>query len=203
MKIYLVRHGETEWNKQKKLQGQSDIPLNEYGRELARITAEGLKDIPFEAVYASPLGRAVETAKIITGDREVPFTTDERLKEMSFGIEEGGDILKIREDTTDPLYNFLKKPEYFNPPEKGESFYDIYARSRSFMEEMLLPLENQYENILMVAHGALNRSILNQIADIPMENFWQIQLLNCAVSEIVLKNGKFRIAEPGKLYYEL
>ena len=61
MKIYFVRHGETIWNKEKKIQGQSDIPLNEYGRELAYVTANALQDIPFDIVYSSPLIRAKET----------------------------------------------------------------------------------------------------------------------------------------------
>ena len=65
MKIYLIRHGETEWNKECRLQGQTDIELNEYGRELAAITSEALKDIPFEIIFHSPLNRAEETARIL------------------------------------------------------------------------------------------------------------------------------------------
>lgn len=202
MKIYLVRHGETMWNKARKLQGQSDVPLNEYGRKLAYITAEGLKDISFDAVYASPLGRAVETAQIISGDRQIPFTTDERLMEMCFGVEEGADIPAIKKNPKDPLYNFLNKPEAFVPPEKGESFSDIYARSRSFMENIIIPLEEKYDNILLVAHGALNRSILNPICQIPVKDFWQIRLLNCAVSVLSLENGRFSVTQPGKIFYE-
>lgn len=65
MKLYLIRHGETDWNKEFKIQGSSDIELNEYGRELAFITREGLRHIPFDIAYTSPLKRAKETAEII------------------------------------------------------------------------------------------------------------------------------------------
>ena len=65
MKIYFVRHGETDWNKERKIQGQVDIPLNEFGRHLARETAKGLRDVPFDVCFTSPLGRARETAEII------------------------------------------------------------------------------------------------------------------------------------------
>lgn len=69
MKLYLIRHGETDWNKEFKIQGSSDIELNEYGRELAFITREGLRHIPFDIAYTSPLKRAKETAEIILGGR--------------------------------------------------------------------------------------------------------------------------------------
>lgn len=69
LKLYLIRHGETDWNKEFKIQGSSDIELNEYGRELAFITREGLRHIPFDIAYTSPLKRAKETAEIILGGR--------------------------------------------------------------------------------------------------------------------------------------
>ena len=69
MKLYMIRHGETDWNKTRQLQGKSDIPLNDFGRKLAAETAEALKDVPFHLVITSPLSRARETALIIKGDR--------------------------------------------------------------------------------------------------------------------------------------
>lgn len=89
MKIYLFRHGETEWNRTRRLQGQSDIALNAFGRELAVKTAEALREIAFDRAFCSPLLRAAETAQIILGDRPVSLVSDERLKEMFFGEHEG------------------------------------------------------------------------------------------------------------------
>ena len=82
LKVYLIRHGETDWNSVRKLQGQTDIRLNDYGIELAKLTAEGLKDVDFDLIYSSPLIRAVETAQIIKGDRELEIHTDDRIKEF-------------------------------------------------------------------------------------------------------------------------
>ena len=62
MKLYIIRHGETEWNVKRRFQGRSDIPLNEEGRRLARITSEALRSVPFTRIYTSPLKRAYETA---------------------------------------------------------------------------------------------------------------------------------------------
>ena len=86
MDIYLIRHGETDWNHMKKLQGTTDIPLNAYGIELAEKTAEGLKDVPFDRIYTSPLIRARKTAEIIRRDRPIEIIETDGLKEISFRI---------------------------------------------------------------------------------------------------------------------
>lgn len=202
MKIYLVRHGETEWNKEYLLQGQADTKLNDYGRELARITSEALKEIPFDIIFHSPLNRAEETARILKRDREIPILADERLKEMNFGISEGCHIPTIKNMPEDPMYNFLKHPGKYLPPKNGERFEEVYKRSLDFMTREILPLEEKYKNVLIVAHGALNRSILNPIADIPVSDFWRIRLKNCAVSVINLMDGKFTIESEGEIYYQ-
>ncbi|MBO4987957.1 MAG: histidine phosphatase family protein [Lachnospiraceae bacterium] len=201
MKIYLVRHGETEWNKEYRLQGQADTRLNDYGRELAQITAEALKDIPFDVIYHSPLNRAEETAVILKKSRTIDIIADERIKEMSFGTAEGCHILSIKNNPEDPMYNFLKHPGDYIPPENGERFEEVAARSAEFMEETILPLEGKYQNVLIVAHGAVNRTILNAIAGIPVSDFWNIRLKNCAVSIIDLTNGILTIEQEGAIYY--
>lgn len=201
MKIYLVRHGETEWNKEYRLQGQADTRLNDYGRELAQITAEALKDIPFDVIYHSPLNRAEETAVILKQSRTIDIIADERIKEMSFGTAEGCHILSIKNNPEDPMYNFLKHPGDYIPPENGERFEDVAARSAEFMKETILPLEGKYQNVLIVAHGAVNRTILNAIAGIPVSDFWNIRLKNCAVSIIDLTNGILTIEQEGAIYY--
>ncbi len=85
MEIYIVRHGTTPWNEKKKLQGSVDKELNEAGRRVARLTGEGVRDIPFDRIYSSPLKRAYETAELIRNGREIPIDTDDRLKEIDFG----------------------------------------------------------------------------------------------------------------------
>lgn len=202
MKIYLIRHGETEWNKEYRLQGQADTKLNDYGRELARTTAEALKEIPFDVIYHSPLNRAKETAEILKRDRKIELISDERLLEMSFGIAEGCFIGEIKDNPKNPMFNFLKNPDKYIPPQNGESFEDVYVRSGDFLKEELLPLEKSYQNIMVVAHGAVNRTILNAIAEIPISDFWNIRLKNCAVSIIDLTDGEWTLEEEGRIYYQ-
>jgi len=201
MRIYLMRHGETDWNEKKKLQGQSDIPLNEFGRELAVKTAEGLRDVDFDAVFASPLVRAWETARIVVDGRKLPVMTDERLKEICFGEGEGQDINLAKRDPNHPMHNFFCSPGCYVPLEGGETFAQARERGRSFFAERILPLEGSCENILIVAHGAFNRTVLNRIADIPDEEFWRISLPNCAVSILALEKGALSILEESRVYY--
>lgn len=108
MDIYLIRHGETDWNRMKKLQGTTDIPLNAYGIELAEKTAEGLKDVPFDRIYTSPLIRARKTAEIIRGDRPIEIIETDGLKEISFGDYEDSAIFRIITPFPNPDFvNFL------------------------------------------------------------------------------------------------
>ena len=87
--LYIMRHGKTDWNALHKMQGRTDIPLNEEGREMAAATGEKYRDLHFDVCYCSPLSRARETAEIFLRGREVPIHADERLMEMSFGTYEG------------------------------------------------------------------------------------------------------------------
>ncbi len=201
MILYLFRHGETDWNRARRLQGQSDIPLNEFGRELAEKTADALRDITFDRAFSSPLGRAVETARILLGARNVPLTTDKRLMEINFGDCEGRGFDEAKKDPGHPLYNFFCQPQDYVPPAGGETFQAAAARSLAFLQEQILPLEGRCETILITAHGALNRCILNTITEAPLERFWQTALPNCAASILSLENGRFRIIEESRVYY--
>ena len=202
MKIYLVRHGETDWNKVGKLQGQCDVPLNEYGISLAEKTADGLADVPFDAAFSSPLCRAAETARIILGERNTPLYLDDRLKEIGFGVMEATDYILARQNKEHPVYKFFKTPVDYQPPEGGESFEQLYARSAEFLSDKTLHLEGKLETVLIVGHGALNRSVLNPLAGVPVEDFWRIGMPNCAVSLLSLESGRFKILEESRVYYE-
>lgn len=201
MLIYLMRHGETDWNKARRLQGHSDIPLNEFGIELAVKTAEGLKDVAFDIAFSSPLKRAFVTAQTVLGDRRIPLVTDERLMEMNFGQSEGQNFDQMRKNPNHPFYPFLCEPEHYAPTDGGESIGQAKERAGAFLREKILPLEESCENVLIVAHGALNRCILNPLAGIPDSDFWRIKLPNCAVSILSLENGKFSILEESRVYY--
>lgn len=201
MKIYLIRHGETDWNKKGKLQGSVDIPLNAYGIELAEITSEKMKDVPIEIIYSSPLQRAHRTAEIMRRGRDIPIIVDERLREMDFGIYEGSLVKEAAECRDNPLYNFMKHPEKYHAAD-GEEFTQVIDRAGSFIREVLYPAQNKYENVMLAVHGAFIRCFLRCVEQRPLSEFWSnIPQKNCAVTTIEMKNNRMKILEEGKLYY--
>ena len=84
MKLYIIRHGETKWNVERRLQGASDTDLNEKGIALAKVTGEALKEVPFFCCFTSPLKRAKETARLVLGEKEIPVYLDERIQAVSY-----------------------------------------------------------------------------------------------------------------------
>lgn len=201
MLIYLVRHGETDYNKAHKLQGWSDVPLNENGIELAKKTAEGMKDISFDYVFSSPLDRAYTTAEIIVGARDLKIEKDDRLKEINLASYEGIPKSVVVDDENHPMHNYFCKPGEYNPTGGPESFDDVKKRVKEFLTEKIIPLEKKCQSILIVGHGCMNHCILNPILGIGNDEFRKIQLKNCAVSIISLENGEFSVIEPNKVYY--
>ena len=93
--LYIMRHGKTDWNELHKLQGRTDIPLNEYGIELAKITSDGIEKegLQFDIIYASPLSRARKTAEIVRGTHTTEIVIDDRIIEMNFGKSESEILL--------------------------------------------------------------------------------------------------------------
>ena len=167
MRVYLFRHGETDWNVTRRVQGMSDIPLNENGIAQAREVAQKIAGIRFDAAYASTLGRARQTAEILLGIDGTPdaagsaekgtaaseaaarkhdrptLQLDARLAEFNFGKEEGDDLEHIVSDEHDPLHDFILAPDQYIPPEGAESIDDVWLRMKSFFEEVLVPLERE------------------------------------------------------------
>ena len=152
MKIYLVRHGQTDWNYQKKIQGQQDVDINEQGIRQAEKLAEILKNVPFEYAVCSPLTRAHHTAEILLKYHSVPLSYDERLKEIYLGEWEGKTHKEVMTQEKNPVWQYFHCPENYHPDGDMESLEKLYRRGEAFVREVLFPLEDHYETILVVAH---------------------------------------------------
>lgn len=203
MKLYLVRHGETDWNKARRIQGQADIPLNEFGRSLAVKTAAGLKEIPFAACYSSPLGRAVETAKLILAGRDVPVMTDGRIAEMAFGEWEGKCCSKEGWELPERFHAFFNDPEHYEPAGGGEDFAQVRKRTGEFLTWLSTQKKYEGENILVATHGAALAGMLNYMKKKPLSEYWgQGVHKNCAVTEVQVTDGQFYILSENQTYYD-
>lgn len=206
MLVYLIRHGETDLNKQKILQGQSDHELNDYGRELATVTGKALKWVQFNKVYSSPLLRAKETARLVLRDNifELPELQEElRIQEISFGDYEGYCYGKEGFNVPDPDFRyFFEAPEKYPAPPNGESFWDVVARTRDFWNELVRNEDNADKTILVSTHGCALKAILMGIKNLELKDFWGEGVhKNCAVTIVEVKDGVTTILEDGKIYY--
>jgi probable phosphoglycerate mutase len=195
MDIYLIRHGETDWNKVKRLQGVTDIPLNAYGIELAEQAAEGLRDVPFDRIYSSPLIRARKTAEIIRRDRKIPIILTDGLLEISFGEYEGLTFLPDQYNIPQPGFRkFFDDPEHYDTPPGGESLIHLRQRTSSFVREIMDEPDNENRTILMASHGAAIRGILSGLQNLPIANFWEGPVhKNCGVTKLHVEHGNFTI----------
>lgn len=199
MYIYIVRHGQTEWNKQVRLQGRSDIPLNEEGKRMAEHTSAGLTDVAFTRIYSSPLKRAIETAEIIRGSRNISVNIDERIVEMGFGEFEGIEFEKSRLEDYGELNNFFKHPHLYIPPVGGESIKMLRDRTASFMSDILSLNDN--EIILVVTHGAAISGLLAFINKADDEHLWGVGVhKNCAVTILEKIDKNVNIIQLNKSY---
>ncbi len=160
-KIYLIRHGQTDWNRAGKIQGMRDIPLNEAGREQARRLAEGMAGRPVARVFSSSLQRARETAQILADSQGIPLYLVKGLEEISYGDWEGMSMEEIRQRFPNEFAAWWEDPVKGAPP-KGESQMDVLIRSARAMEAVKANMaEDSAEAVAVVSHGATICCILS------------------------------------------
>lgn len=180
--LYIMRHGRTDWNDCHKLQGRTDIPLNDNGRLMAEEAREQYKDIHFDVCFCSPLIRAKETAEIFLKDRDIDIIYDDRLREMSFGIYEGiQDSFSIPDC---PINVFFWNPENYKGVEGGETLEELYARTGEFLDEKVYPLLKEGKDVVIIGHGAMNSSILCQVRNVPVKDYWKAGIKNCELMKL-------------------
>ncbi len=204
MLLYIIRHGETEWNVQRRTQGSSDIPLNENGRELARITAQGLKDVKFDLVITSPLSRAVETARLIVGERDVPFVMEPRIQEIGWGEWEGYYMEDfVNNDFMEVFQRMRQDPYHFQGAPGGESTMQVCERTKAFYEDLIHNPQYQDLTILVSTHGFAVRALLRNVYE-DTSDFWHGEVPpNCGINIVRVENGKSTLEEEDKIFYDI
>jgi alpha-ribazole phosphatase len=189
MNIYLVRHGETQENKNKLYYGNLDVSLNEKGKTQALKASEALREINFDRVYTSERSRTKETASLILNGRSNPFMIDKRINEMDFGEFEGKDFKEIQRLYPKEYEAWKNNWKEFSLP-GGESYTEVYKRVDNFMEELL---KENYKNVLVVSHGGIIRTILCYVLGGNLDNFWKFSSNNCDLCLIKYEYGNIFI----------
>ncbi len=186
-RIFLIRHGETNWNKEGRFQGQINIPLNDNGKDQARKTFEYLRNISFNKAFSSSMHRPYETAQIILqNNKDLEIAKIDSLVEISHGLWEGKLEAEIREEWPILLRNWHDKPEEVIMP-NGESIKDVSKRSTEAFDKICLAQKDK-DLTLLVAHDAVNKTLICNILGISYSNIWMIKQGNGGITIIDLFN---------------
>lgn len=180
MRLYLIRHGQTRWNIEGKIQGKTDIPLNETGLCQAGCLAKAMERSDISAVYSSALKRARQTAERLAEEKGLPVHLMEELREVDFGLWEGKTWSEIERDYPKDFAGWSKNPVETGPT-GGEQREDCQARCRKAVEQILSGPESA---VAIVAHGG----ILVYVIDYLLRNQTEKQ-------EIIVRNASISVVE--------
>lgn len=158
-KFIITRHGQTEWNVEKRMQGQANSPLTDLGRKQADALRQRLSDVEFDAVYCSSLQRAVDTASIICQGRKNEIILRDDLMEIGIGSWSGMLLSEVDEAYPEQANNFWKVPEAYIPMPGGETYLQLRERAKRALLEMAGKHKNQ--TVLVVSHGIVLKLLYN------------------------------------------
>ena len=192
LRLLLVRHGETEWNRVSRFQGGIDVPLNDNGRQQAQMASEFLKDVQIDFAISSPMLRPKETAEIILKSHPtVNLELQEALKEINHGLWEGKLESEIKQEYADLLHQWQTAPETVQMPE-GENLQQVWDRAVACWNAIIESVElsdSELKTGLIVAHDAINKVILCHVLGLTPASIWCIKQGNGAVTVIDYPHG--------------
>jgi probable phosphoglycerate mutase len=192
LRLLLVRHGETEWNRVSRFQGGIDVPLNDNGRAQAQQAAEFLKDVPIDFAISSPMLRPKETAEIVLQPHpNVQIELQEEFREINHGLWEGKLESEIKQEYPDLLRQWQVAPETVQMPE-GENLQQVWDRAVACWDGIIKSAKmsnTELKTGLIVAHDAINKVILCHVLGLSPASIWCIKQGNGAVTVIDYPHG--------------
>jgi len=189
-RLLLARHGETDWNRERRFQGQLDVPLNATGHEQARQLAERLAREPFQVIYTSDLRRAYDSAALVSGGH-VTICADERLREMHYGAFQG--LTHVEMEALHPNIYAAWQPTRRQVPPGGETVTQFAARIDSFLHDMAARFDDDH-TVLVLSHGEVLQMLICLALDFPAARYWQFSVPNNgALSELCFQDGISRL----------
>ncbi|MFN8206136.1 MAG: histidine phosphatase family protein [Bacteroidales bacterium] len=193
--LYLLRHGETQWNLEKRFQGQMDSPLTENGILQAKNLAILLREIRFDALYSSDLGRAVETARILNEVLHIPLVkTEVLLRERDFGKFHGMSRQEVEESFPEEGKRIWSGPASEKVP-GGESRTDVHHRAVQFLS--MITAEHPAHRVLAVSHGGIVNALIREVMQIPLDAPRRFKLPNTAINVFALENNTWYLKSLG------
>ena len=190
MEILLIRHGETKWNRELVFRGIRDIPLSERGLRQAELLARRLESTKIDAIFSSPLSRAMQTAQPAAKTLGLTVQPEEAINDLNFGLWAGLSVDQVKEKYPDQFVKWLSNPLEMDFPE-GDKV--SVARQRSF-DWLKTISSGDYDRIALVTHKVILKLLILSILDAPERAYWQIQFGTCSVSMVNTKEGRFDIS---------
>ena len=186
IRLYVVRHGATVWNKETRYQGQTDIPLSEEGEEQAERIAGRFTCEPITAVYSSPLMRALDTARVIARPHGLEVGLLPGMLEIGFGDWEGKEYTHVREQYSEKLRNWIQDPLKHGIP-NGESLPALKERVEGALDKILS--EHKEGHVVLVGHSGSIRMLFCSLLKMNLSAFWRIMQFNGGVNRIEFRNS--------------
>ena len=194
MRIFFLRHGQTDWNAKHRIQGGiAEIDLNADGIQQAEAAADGMSraGLSFDRIYSSPFRRAMHTVEIVCSRVGGTPISDERIREINFGEYEGTPYLDGGFCDDNIRAAFENPPAYV--PRGGETFDQVLSRVRDFLDSELKPIEKSCRSILVVAHGGILHAVVTLVLGLDISRFWEGRQRNCCVHVADLVAGQFTL----------
>ena len=186
--VYLVRHGQTAWNKEEIFRGRTDIPLDETGLRQAELVGEYFKGMEIHGIYSSSLSRAWQTAQKVAELHNVKVQPLQGILDMSFGNWEGRAHQEIREHDSETYRQWVETPHLVRLP-GGESLDDVRVRAMAALEEVIRNYSGK--TLILVSHRVVNKVLICGILGLDTSHFWQITQDTTAINLIQHRNGKY------------
>jgi alpha-ribazole phosphatase len=185
IRLFLVRHGETDWNRDGRYQGQTDVPLNAEGRRQAALLRDRLRDERFTGCFTSALGRAVESAEIVLAARACPIRPTAGLNELHYGEWEGLTTAEIKARFADSWAAFIADPVR-NAPPGGETRLQLRDRVVGVLDAIAAEYRGRDASLLVAAHGGTIRALVATILNISLDDLWKLRQDNAALTIVDL-----------------
>jgi broad specificity phosphatase PhoE len=195
--IILARHGETEWNVQEVFRGRIDVELNQTGIKQAELLAEHLSHLKLDAVYSSPLKRALKTAEIIARDHKLEVEIAPALIDCDFGQWQGLRLQEVKEKYKELYAEWANSPHLVKIPD-GESLNDVRERALGVVNEAVAKHKGA---IVLVSHRVVNKVLICALLGLDNSHFWNIRQDNCATTIFTYENGRFILAKHNDTSY--
>ncbi|MFD1851601.1 histidine phosphatase family protein [Oceanobacillus bengalensis] len=202
LNLYFVRHGETEWNVQNRLQGQLDSRLTSNGIQSARLLARKLEATKFESVISSSSKRAVHTAELLIGNRPLSFRTDEHLLEINLGSWQGKTVEEIKKMDPHNYNCYFHHPNlYMRNENETENFIDVKERLEAFLKTMQKTYQSG--NLLIVTHGMVIKVLQMMCKSNSIKQLWDPPAIEgTSLTVVRIEEGKRELLLEGSLSHK-